>query len=127
MNLGLNKVIADDETGFRGKDDGLCRSEGWDFLLAGGGVYSNLDYSFTPGHPAGTLHEYQSPERRLLAPSGRVAEWIRRQMKCPFVDNQAPGRRRARSRCAERELPAGYGSAGFLFCARGRASGRLGS
>src|SRR5262249_53529182 len=30
------------------------RAEGWDFLLAGGGVFSNLDYSFTVAHPDGT-------------------------------------------------------------------------
>jgi hypothetical protein len=61
LNYRLNKVIGNDETGFRGQADVLYRSEGWDFLLAGGGVYSSLDYSFTPGHPAGTLRDYQSP------------------------------------------------------------------
>ena len=39
MNYGLNKVIGENETGFRGKDDFLYRSEGWDFLLAGGGCF----------------------------------------------------------------------------------------
>jgi hypothetical protein len=29
--------------------------EGWDFLLAGGGLYNNLDYSFTAGHEDGTF------------------------------------------------------------------------
>ncbi|MBM4034140.1 MAG: hypothetical protein FJ291_20500 [Planctomycetes bacterium] len=48
MNWGLNKVIADDETGFKGSGDAVYRGEGWDFLLAGGAIYSNLDYSFTP-------------------------------------------------------------------------------
>jgi Family of unknown function (DUF6298) len=61
MNFGLNKVIGENETGFRGKEDVLYRSEGWDFLLAGGGLYNNLDYSFTPGHPDGTFLEYRSP------------------------------------------------------------------
>jgi len=61
MNFGLNKVIGENETGFRGKRDFLYRSEGWDFLLAGGGLYNNLDYSFTPGHPDGTLADYRSP------------------------------------------------------------------
>ena len=54
MNWGLNKVIGDDETGFRGNSDFVYRAEGWDFLIAGGAVYSNLDYSFTPEHEAGT-------------------------------------------------------------------------
>ena len=39
----------------------LYRTEGWAFLLAGGGLYSNLDYSFTPAHPDGTFLDYASP------------------------------------------------------------------
>jgi len=61
MNYGLGKVIGENETGFRGRDDLLYRTEGWDFLLAGGALYNNLDYSFTPKHPAGTFRQYQSP------------------------------------------------------------------
>ncbi|MBN2476767.1 MAG: hypothetical protein JXB62_19310 [Pirellulales bacterium] len=54
MNFGLGKVLGDDETGFKGSSDFVYRAEGWDFLLAGGAVYDNLDYSFTPDHEAGT-------------------------------------------------------------------------
>jgi hypothetical protein len=54
LNYGLNKVIADDETGFKGSDNLPYRAEGWDFILAGGAVYDNLDYSFTPDHEDGT-------------------------------------------------------------------------
>jgi hypothetical protein len=61
MNYGLGKAIADDETGFRGKEDQPYRTEGWDFLLAGGAVYSNLDYSYTPQHPDGTFRVTTSP------------------------------------------------------------------
>lgn len=61
VNDGLNKVIADDETGFKGKDDRPYRTEGWDFFLAGGAVYSNLDYSFTGSHPDGTAKVTTSP------------------------------------------------------------------
>ncbi|NUQ65735.1 MAG: hypothetical protein HUU20_24970 [Pirellulales bacterium] len=61
MNYHLGKVIGENETGFRGKHDFLYRSEGWDFLLAGGGLYNNLDYSFTAKHPDGTFLDYQSP------------------------------------------------------------------
>jgi hypothetical protein len=61
MNYGLGRVLADDETGFKGKDDFTYRGEGWDFLIAGGAIYSSLDYSFTPGHPAGTFRDYKSP------------------------------------------------------------------
>ncbi|MEP6756196.1 MAG: DUF6298 domain-containing protein, partial [Chthonomonadales bacterium] len=61
MNYGLNKVFGDNETGFRGKADVLYRSEAWEFLLAGGGLYNNLDYSFTASHPDGTLTDFKSP------------------------------------------------------------------
>ena len=53
-NFALNKVLADDETGFKGLADATYRGEGWDFLIAGGAIYSNLDYSFTPATPDGT-------------------------------------------------------------------------
>jgi hypothetical protein len=61
LNYHLDKVIGENETGFRGSDDALYRTEGWMFLLAGGGLYNNLDYSFTPAHPAGTFADYKSP------------------------------------------------------------------
>lgn len=54
-NYGLRRPIAFDETGFRGCDDRPYRTEGWDFMFAGGGVYDNLDYSFSVSHPNGTL------------------------------------------------------------------------
>ena len=53
MNAHLRGVISENETGFRGKDDVIYRTEGWAFLLAGGGLFSNLDYSFTPAGLAG--------------------------------------------------------------------------
>ncbi|MGQ9563950.1 MAG: cellulase family glycosylhydrolase [Thermogutta sp.] len=61
LNYQWNVVIGENETGFRGKDDILYRTEGWDFILSGGALYNNLDYSFTPGHPDGTLLDYKSP------------------------------------------------------------------
>jgi hypothetical protein len=61
MNYGLRKVIGENETGFRGRHDLLYRAEGWDFIVAGGALYSNLDYSFTPRHPDGTFLDYHSP------------------------------------------------------------------
>jgi hypothetical protein len=61
MNYGLGKAIGENETGFRGRDDLLYRTEGWDFLLAGGALYNNLDYSFTPKHPDGSFRDYRSP------------------------------------------------------------------
>jgi hypothetical protein len=55
MNYGLNKVIGDNETGFRGTNDLPYRFEAWSFLLAGGGLFNHLDYSFTAGHEDGTF------------------------------------------------------------------------
>lgn len=53
-NYGLNKIIGDDETGFSGSEPKPYRLEGWDFIIAGGAVYDNLDYSFSVGHEDGT-------------------------------------------------------------------------
>ncbi|HEY0455060.1 MAG TPA: cellulase family glycosylhydrolase [Verrucomicrobiae bacterium] len=53
LNYGLNKVIGDNETGFKGTNDTHYRMEGWQFILAGGGLYNNLDYSFVAGHEQG--------------------------------------------------------------------------
>jgi hypothetical protein len=55
LNTHLHRVIGDDETGFRGTNNLAYRSEAWEFLLAGGGLYNNLDYSFTAGHEDGTF------------------------------------------------------------------------
>ncbi|WCJ57934.1 hypothetical protein NXS98_09345 [Fontisphaera persica] len=55
MNYDLNKIIGDNETGFKGTNDTHYRMEGWAFILAGGGLYNNLDYSFTVGFEDGTF------------------------------------------------------------------------
>jgi hypothetical protein len=54
LNAGLKRAIGDDETGFRGTGDLAYRTEAWEFMLAGGSVFSNLDYSFTVSHPDGS-------------------------------------------------------------------------
>jgi hypothetical protein len=61
QNYHLKRPIADDETGFRGTDDLAYRSEAWEFLLAGGAIFSNLDYSISAGRPDGTLKVTTSP------------------------------------------------------------------
>jgi len=58
QNYGLNKVIGNNETGFKGNKDATYRTQGWHFILAGGGLFNNLDYSFTAGEERGT---YQYP------------------------------------------------------------------
>lgn len=55
MNYELGKVIGDNETGFRGTNDLPYRVEAWSFLLAGGGLFNHLDYSFVAGHEDGTF------------------------------------------------------------------------
>jgi len=54
LNHHLNKVIAFDETGGSERGDRKYRMEGWEFILAGGGVYDHLDFSFTPDREDGT-------------------------------------------------------------------------
>jgi hypothetical protein len=53
MNYRLGQAIGNNETGFDGQADATYRIQGWDFLTAGGGLYNNLDYSFTVGHEIG--------------------------------------------------------------------------
>jgi hypothetical protein len=55
VNYGLHKPIGDNETGFRGTNDLPYRVEAWAFILAGGALYNNLDYSFVAGHEDGTF------------------------------------------------------------------------
>jgi len=55
LNYDLNKVIGDNETGFKGTNDTHYRMEAWQFILAGGGLYNNLDYSFVAGREDGTF------------------------------------------------------------------------
>lgn len=53
-NLKLKKVIGLDETGFMPHQDFYYRSQAWKFILSGGALYNNLDYSFTVGSEDGT-------------------------------------------------------------------------
>lgn len=54
QNAHLNKPIGMNETGFRGIYDEYYRREAWAFMLSGGALYNNLDYSFTVGKEDGT-------------------------------------------------------------------------
>ena len=54
-NYGLNKPLGDDETGFKGAGDAPYRREAWQFAMAGGALFSHLDYSFTVGHEDGSF------------------------------------------------------------------------
>lgn len=74
MNYKLNKPIGMNETGFDGTSDAPYRIQAWDFLLAGGALYNNLDYSFTTEHENGTF-AYPGTQ-----PGGGSAR-LRRQLK----------------------------------------------
>jgi len=79
-NWELDKVIGENETGFNGSKDLTYRTEGWNFILAGGGLYDSLDYSFTAAHPDGSMEKYKAPGGGSLA--------LRRQLKVlhEFID-----------------------------------------
>jgi len=69
QNYHLNKVIGENETGFNGQKDSTYRKEAWELILTGGGLFNNLDYSFTTEHPDGT---FQYPEKQ---PGGGTPEY----------------------------------------------------
>ena len=54
LNYGWRRPVGLDETGFAGSDDATYRRQAWRFLLAGGSLFDNLDYSFTTSRPDGT-------------------------------------------------------------------------
>ncbi len=55
QNESLKKPIAENETGFKGTDDDYYRREAWEFIMAGGAAFNNLDYSFTIKHEDGSF------------------------------------------------------------------------
>lgn len=54
LNYPLNKVLAFDETGGAERSDRKYRTEGWDWIMAGGSVYDHLDFSFTTDQADGS-------------------------------------------------------------------------
>jgi ribosomal protein S17E len=54
QNYAHNRVIGFDESGFAGSMDVTYRKQAWSFLIAGGGLFNNLDYSFAVGSEDGT-------------------------------------------------------------------------
>jgi hypothetical protein len=55
LNYSLNLPVGDNETGFNGIEDVHYRTEAWDFMVAGGALFNNLDYSFATGHEDGSF------------------------------------------------------------------------
>jgi hypothetical protein len=52
-NYHYDRVIGFDESGFAGSGDRVYRRQAWQFMLSGGGLFNNLDYSFYVGHEDG--------------------------------------------------------------------------
>ncbi len=53
QNYAWNRVIGFDESGFAGSEDITYRKQAWNFIIAGGGLFNNLDYSFAIGEEDG--------------------------------------------------------------------------
>jgi hypothetical protein len=53
-NYHHGKVVGFDESGFAGNADVTYRKQAWKFIIAGGGLFNNLDYSFAVGYEDGT-------------------------------------------------------------------------
>lgn len=107
LNYALEKVIGDNETGFKGNADRHYRMEGWEFILAGGGLYNNLDYSFAVGHEDGSF-EYPDTQpgggskrlRRQLRALREFIEgfdFIRMQPRNGVIRGGVPDKARARA------------------------------
>jgi hypothetical protein len=54
-NYGYDLPVSFDEDGFCGQGERRYRENAWNFILAGGSIYNNLDYSFYVGYEDGTL------------------------------------------------------------------------
>ncbi|MFW5752030.1 MAG: hypothetical protein ACOCW8_01690 [bacterium] len=54
LNYGYNLPIGFDEAGFAITDSSAYRRQAWNFILSGGALYNNLDYSFAVGYEDGT-------------------------------------------------------------------------
>ena len=60
-NYHLNRVIGFNETGFAGREDATYRRQAWRFLMAGGGLFNQLDYSYSVGAETGQDTSYKAP------------------------------------------------------------------
>jgi hypothetical protein len=52
-NFHQKRVIGFDESGFAGTEDATYRMQAWKFIISGGGLFNNLDYSFAVGSEDG--------------------------------------------------------------------------
>lgn len=54
LNYGWNRPVNFDESGFAGPSDTTYLRQAWQFMLAGGAVFNNLDYSYFVNKEDGT-------------------------------------------------------------------------
>ena len=92
MNYVLELPIGNNETGFDGSADAAYRIQGWDFLLAGGALYNNLDYSFSADHESGDL-DFQgaSPGGGSAALRSQLGYLLRFFEGLPFIEMAPDG------------------------------------
>jgi len=60
-NYGYDRPISFDESGFSQYEEATYRKQAWRFILAGGAIFNNLDYSFVAGHEDGSFEKNTSP------------------------------------------------------------------
>lgn len=60
-NRGFNRVIGYDESGFAGRENKTYRRQAWNFIMSGGGLFNNLDYSFHVGAEDGSGIANEAP------------------------------------------------------------------
>ncbi len=107
LNDGLNRVIGDNETGFKGTGDAHYRMEAWEFLLAGGALFNHLDYSFVAGHEDGTFaYPEKTPgggnpgfrrQMRVLADFMNSFEFVRMKPAAAVVKSGVPEKGRVQA------------------------------
>jgi hypothetical protein len=54
FNYGINRVLSFNETGLMPPSSPQYRIQGWKYLMSGGGLYNNLDFTFEVGHEDGS-------------------------------------------------------------------------
>ena len=72
-NYGYDRPINFDESGFSQNEESTYRKQAWRFILAGGAIFNNLDYSFVAGHEDGSFEKNTSP--------GLGTKFLRKQFK----------------------------------------------
>src|SRR5205807_9838914 len=99
-NYELGKALGLNETGFKGTADEYYRVQAWEFMMAGGGLYNHLDYSFCVGHEDGSF-PVKDPtpgggsarlrrQLRFLAEFLQRLDFIRMKPACGLVKGGVP-------------------------------------